>query len=127
MDNLKIDAFCTLGREPESKYTPAGKMVTDVSAAVETGSGDYKKTEWVKLTIWGEKFGELFAGMTKKGTYVWISGVPKIESWKDKEGETKTQLNVNVKDFRILRNGKPRGDEDQTNPYADEEEVQQGE
>lgn len=118
MDNTRIEAFVTLGRDPESRYTSAGKMVTSVTAAVDTGSGDYKKTEWYKLTIWGEKFGELFSNMTQKGTYVWVSGVPKLDSWVNKEDEPQAQININVKDFRILRNGKPRGDEEEgDNPY----------
>ena len=116
MDNIRVEAFANLGKDPEQKYTDYGKLITSVSAAVETGSGDYKKTEWVRLTIWGEKFGNLFNSMVQKGTYVWISGVPKVNAWKDNDGEAKSQLDITVRDFRVLKGGRPRGEEEQT-PY----------
>lgn len=120
MDNMKIEAFCTLGRDPERRYTPKGKLVTSVSAAVEVGSGEYKKTEWIGITVWGEKYGNLFNNMVKKGTFVWVSGTPSVNSWEGKDGETKTQIDIALKDFRVLRSGKPREAEEET-PYDGEE------
>jgi len=111
MDNMRIEIFGNVGRDPDQSYTPTGTLITKCNAAVEVGSGDYKKTEWVKLTVWGEKYGNLFNGMVQKGTFVWVSGVPSVEAWTGKDGELKSQLNITVKDFRILRNGKPRGEE----------------
>ena len=123
MDNMKFEAFCTLGRDPEQRYTPQGKLVTSVSAAAEVGSGDYKKTEWIQITVWGEKFGNLFNNMVKKGTYVWVSGVPAVNVWKDKGSDAKAQINVTMKDFRILRGGKARDEQgEDENPYEGEEE-----
>lgn len=122
MDNMKFEAFCTLGKEPEQRYTPSGKMVTSVSAAVEVGSGDYKKTEWIQITIWGEKFGNLFCSMVKKGTFVWVSGTPSVNAWSSKDGEVKAQINVSLKDFRLLRGGKSRDESgDEETPYDGDE------
>ena len=115
MDGGTYTAFCRLGKDPESKFTPNGTMVTEVTAAVEMGTGEYKRTEWIKLTGWGEKFGELFTGMTQKGTYLWVSGAPKVDAWV-KDGEAKSQLNVTVKSWKILGGGKPKGEEEST-PY----------
>jgi len=118
MDNMKFEAFCTLGKDPEQRYTPQGKLVTSVSAACEVGSGDYKKTEWIQITAWGDKFGTLFNNMTKKGTFVWVSGVPSVNAWSAKDGEVKAQINVNLKDFRILRNGKSKDESaEEETPY----------
>lgn len=123
MDNLKLEAFAVLGKDPEQSYTPKGKIVTKVSAAVEVGSGDYKKTEWILIWVWGEKFGNLFSNMTKKGTFVWVSGVPNANAWVAKDGEIKKQINLTLKDFRVLRGGKSReeqnNDSSDDNPYED--------
>jgi single-strand DNA-binding protein len=118
MDNARIEVFGTLGKDPESKYTPSGTMVTEVSIAVDMGTGEYKRTDWYKLTIWGEQRGEMFTGMAQKGTYVFIAGAPKLETWANKDGEAQAQLSLNVNEFRILRNGKPR--ESQETPYDNE-------
>ena len=54
---------------------------------------------------------------------MWVSGVPAINAWKDKGGEAKAQINVTLKDFRILRGGKARDEQgEDENPYEGEEE-----
>lgn len=122
MDGMKLIVFGTLGRDPESKYTPAGKMVTTASAAVNIGKGDYKKTEWIKITLWGDS-AEAFGRMTQKGTSLYLEGLPKVETWKSKDGEeAKGQINLTVFEWRILKNGRPKEDaEESDNPYEGEQ------
>jgi len=43
-----------LTKEPEMRYTPAGKAVLDLSVAVDVGFGEYKETQWWKVTVWGK-------------------------------------------------------------------------
>lgn len=114
MDGMRLELFGNLGRDPESRYTPQGKMVTTVSVAVTLGYGDNKKTEWVKATLW-EKNAELFAKLTQKGTMVWLSGTPKVSAWESKSGEAKSQLEITVKEFRVLKGFAEREESD--NPY----------
>ena len=38
-----------LGRDPEMRYTPAGKAVTSFSVAVSDGFGENKKTIWFRV------------------------------------------------------------------------------
>lgn len=115
MDGMRLELFGNLGRDPESRYTPQGKMVTTASVAVTLGYGDNKKTEWVKATLW-EKNAELFAKLTQKGTMVWLSGTPKVSAWESKSGEAKSQLEITVREFRVLK-GFAKQDEESDNPY----------
>ena len=105
MDGMKLEVFGNVGREPEGKYTPAGKFVVEASVAVETGYGDNKGTTWVKATFW-EKNAELFKQLAKKGTFVYLSGTPKLSFWNKKDGgEATGQIELTVREFRILKNG----------------------
>lgn len=113
MDGMRLEVFGNLGRDPEMKYTPQGKAVTEASIAVTIGYGENKKTEWIKAVVW-EKTGELFNQLSQKGTQVWLSGTPKLKYWKTKEGEANGQIELTVKEFRILKNGaKKEGSEDE--------------
>jgi single-strand DNA-binding protein len=126
MKNMQLTG--NLGRDPESRYTPQGKMVTTANVAVNSGFGDNKTTEWIKLTFW-EKSAETFAKLAAKGTKVWISGTPKIETWQGKDKGFNAQINITVRDWEILAGYAEKEDSD--NPYNDSaeavDEVLQGE
>lgn len=124
----RLDVIGNLGREPEARYTPQGKYIVDVSVAVNTGYGDNKETEWIKATLW-EKSAESFNKLATKGTKVWLSGTPKIETWVGKDKEAHAQINLTVRDFQILAGYAEKEESD--NPYDDSaeavDEVLQGE
>ncbi len=119
MDNIWIQAIGNLGRDVERQYTNSGKMVANASMAVETGWGDRKNDMWLKLIVWGEEPSKRFMDFCQKGTRAFVSGSLSQESW-TKDGETKTQLVLTVKDFRVLSKGKSR-EEQEENPYDKEE------
>ena len=54
----RVQLIGYLGRDPESKYTPTGKRVTDFPIAItqrwksETGEAR-EQTEWVQVEAWG--------------------------------------------------------------------------
>lgn len=86
-----------LGKDPEMRYTPAGKAVTDFSVAV---SDNYKKddqwverTEWVNVVCWG-KTAEYAASKLTKGELVYVQGKLQSRVWDKTDGTKgyKTEL-----------------------------------
>ena len=61
-----------LGSKPEMRYTKSGQAVTNLSLAVDQGYGDSKRTEWVRVAIWGEKQAEAAVQWLDKGDLVSI-------------------------------------------------------
>lgn len=122
----KLTAEGNVGRDPSLKFTPAGKLFAEVSMAVEVGYGDYKRTEWVNVTVWGEKSAQNFHDFVGKGTRIRIEGDPKLNTWTSKEGESKAQINVSVYDWKVVKNAKPKGEKAPTpyDPTEGEVEVQ---
>lgn len=119
MDGMRLEVFGRLGGDPELQYTPSGKLVTSPSVAVSSGYGESKKTEWVKCTFW-EKSADLFGKLAKKGTYVWVSGTPKIETW-ESDGKSNARMVITVREFKILSGGRPKDEEEEgDNPYDNE-------
>ena len=62
-----------LGSDPEMKYTPGGKAVTNFNVAVNDGWGDNKITLWYRVTAWEAK-AEFCANYLKKGSKVLVEG-----------------------------------------------------
>lgn len=87
-----------LGKPPELKYTPAGKAVCTFSVAVNEGTkqqdGSWENhTTWFKVTVF-DKQAELANKKLTKGSKVYIDGKLKIKDYTNKEGVTKTFVEV---------------------------------
>jgi len=66
-----------VGRDAESRFTPAGQQVTSFSVAVSeeyTKDGQkIKKTKWIRVSSWG-KSAEIHNQYVKKGMLVLVAG-----------------------------------------------------
>ncbi|HEX9331209.1 MAG TPA: single-stranded DNA-binding protein [Anaerolineales bacterium] len=88
----RVQLIGRLGKDPESKSTPAGKKVSHFSVAVserwKSKDGETKEyTEWVNVEAWG-RLGEVCQEYLKKGSLAYIEGRLKTDKYEDK-GETK--------------------------------------
>ncbi len=88
----RVQLIGRLGKDPESKFTPAGKQVSHFSVAVserwKNRDGETKEyTEWVNIEAWG-RLGEVCQEYLKKGSLAYIEGRLKTDKYEDK-GETK--------------------------------------
>ena len=113
----KITLIGNLGRAPESKYTPEGKMICEFSLAVQVGSGENKKTEWYDCAAW-EKTAEILAKYLDKGSKLYVEGPFKLETWSKKDtGEPQAKIVVTVREFEFLSPKKNKDDDaEQTYP-----------
>ena len=57
-----------LGKDAELKTTQSGDLLS-LYAAYDVGFGDKKKTQWIGLTLFGKRAGQV-AGMMTKGTLI---------------------------------------------------------
>ena len=119
MDNAFMQVIGNLGHGVELQYTDSGKLFAKSSVGVEVGWGDKKDTLWVSVVVWSEESAQRFHDFCQKGTKVFLSGTPTVNAWKSKDGEAKAQISLNVKEFRVLSGGKPKGEESPT-PYDGE-------
>ena len=98
-------AFCkimfigNLGRDPEMRYTPNGKPVTQFSVAVShskpDGQGGWvdEGTDWYRVSVFGDR-AERAAEQLRKGTKVFVEGRFKTREFEGKDGEKRTSLDV---------------------------------
>lgn len=102
-----------LGRDAETKFTPAGIAATRFSVATtrrwnDQQSGDWKEeTNWTNVLVWRQ---DKLAQYLTKGKQVYVEGRLQTRSYDDKDGKKVYATEV-VADDVILLGGKQGGDE----------------
>jgi single-strand DNA-binding protein len=95
----KIMLIGNLGRDPEMRYTPNGKPVTQFSIAVShsrpDGQGGWidDGTDWFRVSVFGDR-AERAADQLRKGHKVFVEGRFKSREFEGKDGEKRTSLDV---------------------------------
>jgi single-strand DNA-binding protein len=113
MSLCKITLIGNLGRDPEMRYTPDGKPVTQFSVAVNRNTknqaGEWlEETEWFRITVWGNQ-AERTAENLKKGSKIYVEGRFRTREWEAQDGQKRTALEVTA-DNVINLERRPRED-----------------
>lgn len=100
----RIQLIGRLGRDPESRYTPTGKLVTHFSLAVTTQwkneDGEKDHTEWVNVEAW-ERLGEVCREYLKKGSLVYVEGRLRTDKYEE-NGESRFFTKVVASTIQFL-------------------------
>lgn len=95
----KIMIIGNLGRDPEMRYTPQGKSVTEFSVAVghskPDGQGGWidEGTDWFRVTVWGDR-AERAAESFSKGQKVFVEGRFRTRAYQTKDGIDRTSMEI---------------------------------
>lgn len=120
----KVQLIGHLGADPETRYMPSGKAVTNLRVATseqwkDKQTGDpMEKTEWHSIVTF-DKLAEIAAEYLRKGSQVYFEGRLQTRKWQDKEGKDRYTTEV-VADQLLMLGGKgeSRGDEREERPPA---------
>ena len=105
-----------LGRDPEMRYTPNGRPVTEFSVAVShsrpDGSGGWidEGTDWYRVTVWGDR-AERTAEQFRKGNKVFVEGRFRTREYEARDGQKRTSLEITA-DNVISLDARARNDEE---------------
>ena len=114
----RITLVGNLGRDPETRYTPNGRMNVRFTMAVSRRFNDQsgqqqERTSWYTITAWGtlaESMDRLAqSGALAKGRQVFVEGRFETHEYQDQQGQTRTSLDVTANEFQLLG---PRADGD---------------
>jgi single-strand DNA-binding protein len=96
----KVMIIGNLGRDPEMRYTPNGRPVTEFSVAVshrsrdaQTGEWQDDQTDWYRVTVWGER-AERTAEQFRKGNKVFVEGRFRTREFEGRDGQKRTSLEI---------------------------------
>ena len=103
----RITLIGRLGGDPEVRFTASGKAVANFSLATDdaykNAAGEkVKETEWFKLVLW-DKLAEIAQSYLHKGDMVYIDGKVKSRQYEDKQGQTRTVVEVIASQLKMLQ------------------------
>lgn len=103
----KVILVGNLGKDPETRYMPNGKAVTNFSIATSEGwtdraTGDkQERTEWHNVVLF-EKLAEVAAEYLRKGSQVYVEGSLRTRKWQDKEGKDRYTTEIVGRELQML-------------------------
>lgn len=105
----KVMLLGNLGRDPEVRYTAAGKAVATFSLATsfswrDQDGADQERTEWHRVVAWG-RLGEICGEYLSKGKQVYIEGRIQSREWEDQDGNRRTTVEIIANDMIMLGGG----------------------
>jgi single-strand DNA-binding protein len=94
----KMMIIGNLGADPELRYTPGGKAVTDLRVAVNNNQrgadGEWvEETLWFRVSVW-EQAAERLAEQLRKGNKVYAEGQLRQREYETRDGEKRTSLEL---------------------------------
>lgn len=112
----KVILVGNLGRDPETRYSPDGGAITNVSIATtdtwkDKASGEkQERTEWHRVVFFS-RLAEIAGEYLKKGSQVYVEGSLRTRKWQDKEGQERYTTEIVADRMQMLgskSNGEPR-------------------
>ena len=112
----KVILVGNLGKDPETRYMPSGKAVTNFSIATSESwkdkqTGEQKEqTEWHNIVMY-DRLAEIAAEYLRKGSQVYVEGRLRTRKWQDKEGRDRYTTEIIANEMQMLggRGGRRRG------------------
>ena len=95
----KVMIIGNLGRDPEMRYTPNGRPVTEFSVAVNQSTKNQQTNEWVeatdwfRVTVWGDR-AERTAEQLRKGNRVFVEGRFRTREYDARDGQHRVSLEI---------------------------------
>jgi single-strand DNA-binding protein len=102
----KVILLGNLGRDPETRYSPDGAAITNVSIATtrrykDSSGQQQEETEWHRVVFFA-RLAEIAGEYLRKGRPVYVEGRLRTRKWTDKEGVEKYTTEVVAENMQLL-------------------------
>lgn len=90
-----------LAADPESRFTQSGTQVVNFTVCCDSGYGDKKRTEFVKVVAW-DKLAKVCTDFLRKGSKCLIQGEMATRQWEDKDGNKRYTTEIVAREMKML-------------------------
>ena len=106
----KVILVGNLGNDPELRYTPSNRAVTELRIATsENWTGQdgqrHESTEWHSVVVWGRQ-AENCERFLRKGRQVYIEGRLTTRDWVGQDGQKRYKTEVVAQNVQFLSGGR---------------------
>ena len=117
-----------LGQDPDSRFTPQGTAVTNLSIATNESwkdqNGDLQeRTEWHRVVMYG-RMAETAVEYMKKGQMVYVEGRLNTREWEDQNQVKRKTTEIRCDNFTMLGrrgNGAPQENKSSNTENTDDD------
>jgi single-strand DNA-binding protein len=101
----KVILVGNLGRDPEIRFTQAGKKIANFSIATseqwrDRQSGERReRTEWHRVVVFNEGLADVVERFVKKGSKLYIEGQLRTRKWQGQDGKDNYTTEVVLEGF----------------------------
>lgn len=110
----KVILVGRVGKDPETRYTPDGKAIANLSLATSEKRKGEESTEWHRLVFF-DKLAEFVTSYVKKGSLIYVEGKIQTRKWQDKEGQDRYSTEIVANSMQML-GGKSEEQTEQRKP-----------
>jgi len=129
----KVMVIGHLGRDPEMRYTPSGRPVTNFNVAAsrswKTSDNERRtETEWFNVVAWGS-LAEICNQYLSKGQQVYIEGRLQTRRWEE-DGVKRSTVEIVAKEMVMLGTRKKKdndNDQEEEDDYGTDFEEEEDE
>lgn len=104
---IKLNAIGFLGKDAQVNNTNGKSVINFNVAHSEKWTGQdgqqQQRTLWLQCSFWTEK--TAVAQYLKKGTQVYIEGIPDVRTFQGQDGQTQANLTVRINSVQLLGGG----------------------
>ena len=102
----QVQIIGRVGQDPETKNTPSGSAVCNISIATNESWKDkngqkQERTEWHNVVAFA-KLAEIMGSYLHKGSLVFIQGRLKTDKYEDKDGITRYKTSIVARELKML-------------------------
>ena len=102
----KVMIIGHLGRDPEMRFTPNGKSVSNFCVACNrswqgSDGNTHFDTDWFNVVAWGN-LAEEAKQRLQKGNLVYIEGRLQTRNWQDTQGQQHKSVEIIARDILLL-------------------------
>jgi single-strand DNA-binding protein len=122
----KVMVIGYLGRDPEMRFTPNGKSVSNFCVACSrtwqgADGNKHTDTDWFNVVAWGN-LAELAKQNLRKGNLVYIEGRLQTRTWQDTQGKKHKSVEIIARELLLLNETQKEKtfEEDDCENYQDE-------
>jgi len=103
---LKAVLIGNLGGDPDMRYSPDGRPFLRFNVAsnyrARSPEGEWQdKTEWVRVTVFGQQ-AERLSQYLRKGSRVYVDGRLEARPWTDQQNQVRAGLEVIANDVQFM-------------------------
>ena len=110
----KVILVGNLGQDPETRYMPSGKAVTNLRLATSDSWKDKQtgeqreQTEWHSVVMY-DRLAEIAAEYLRKGSQIYVEGQIRTRKYTDKDGAEKYATDIRVDQMQMLGSRQGQG------------------